>query len=44
MLIPREGSFLLAACGSLRIGCEPMAVTLAWNLIFGTSIERSATR
>jgi len=35
MLIPREGSLLLAACGSLRIACEPIAVNLAWNLIFG---------
>src|ERR1700681_2893085 len=35
MLIPREGSLLLAASGSLRIVCEPSAVNLAWNLIFG---------
>jgi hypothetical protein len=35
MLIPREGSLLLAASGSLRIACEPTAVNLAWNLIFG---------
>jgi hypothetical protein len=35
ILIPREGSLLLAACGSLRIACEPIAVNLAWNLIFG---------
>src|SRR6266566_2339460 len=34
MLIPREGSLLLAASGSLRIVCEPIAVNLAWNLIF----------
>lgn len=35
MLIPREGSLLLAASGSLRIVREPMALNLAWNLIFG---------
>ena len=35
MLIPREGSLLLAASGSLRIVCEPIAINLAWNLIFG---------
>jgi hypothetical protein len=35
MLIPREGSLLLAASGSLRIVCEPTAVNLAWNWIFG---------
>jgi len=35
MLIPREGSLLLAASGSLRIVCEPTAVNLVWNLIFG---------
>src|SRR5262245_22062012 len=34
MLIPRDGSLLLAASGSLRIIREPTAVTLAWNLIF----------
>jgi hypothetical protein len=35
MVNPRERSLLLAASGSLRIGCAPIAVTLAWNLIFG---------
>src|SRR5437899_12374924 len=35
MLIPREGSLLLAACGSLRIACESIVVNVAWNLIFG---------
>jgi hypothetical protein len=29
ILIPREGSLLLAACGSLRIACEPIAVNFA---------------
>jgi hypothetical protein len=35
MLIPREGSLLLAASGSLTIVCEPTVVTVAWNLILG---------
>jgi hypothetical protein len=35
MLIPREGSLLLAGSGSLRIVCEPIGINLAWNLIFG---------
>jgi hypothetical protein len=35
MLIAREGSLLLAASGSLRIVCEPIAINLAWNLILG---------
>jgi hypothetical protein len=35
MLIPRDGSLLLAAFGSLSIVCEPIAVGLPWNLIFG---------
>jgi hypothetical protein len=35
MLMPREGSLLLAASGSLRIVCEASTVNLAWNLIFG---------
>jgi hypothetical protein len=34
-VIPREGSLLLAARGSRRIAWEPIAVTVAWNLIFG---------
>src|SRR5437667_9547944 len=40
MFIPREGSLRLAVFGTLRIGCEPIAVTVAWNLILG--IRRSA--
>jgi hypothetical protein len=39
MLMPREGSLLLAAFGSLSIVCEPIAVSLAWNLI--VDINRS---
>jgi hypothetical protein len=33
---------LLAACGSLRIACEPIAVNLAWNLIFGINHQTFA--
>ena len=40
MFIPREGSLRLAVFGTLRIGCEPIAITVAWNLILG--ICRSA--
>jgi hypothetical protein len=35
MLIPREGSLRLAAFGTLRMACAPIAVNLAWKLIFG---------
>jgi hypothetical protein len=35
IVIPREGSLLLAPCGSLRIACEPIVFNWAWNLIFG---------
>jgi hypothetical protein len=42
MLIPRDGSLLLAASGSLRIACEPTAVNLAWNLIFGINDQTFA--
>ena len=42
MLSPREGSLWLAAFGTLRIVCEPIAANLAWNLIFG--IYRSSVR
>jgi hypothetical protein len=38
MLNPREGSLLLAASGSLRIACEPIAVNLAWNLILDINV------
>jgi len=41
MLMPREGSLLLAAFGSLSIVCEPIALSLAWNLIVG--INRSTS-
>ena len=34
MLMPREGSLPLAAFGSLRITCEPIADNFAWNLTF----------
>jgi hypothetical protein len=40
MLIPREGSLRLAASGNLRIVCEPIAMSVALNLIFGISITR----
>jgi hypothetical protein len=35
MLMPRDGSWLLAAFGNLSIVCEPIAVSFAWNLIVG---------
>jgi len=38
--MPREGSFRLAAFGNLRIVCEPIVVSLAWNLIFGIGLSR----
>ena len=44
MLIPREGSLRLAASGSLRIVCEPSTVNLAWNLIFGITLQTCGRR
>ena len=39
MHIPREGSLLLAAPGSLRIVCVPIAVSWAVNLIVGIRVD-----
>lgn len=44
MLIPREGSLRLAASGSLRIVCEPSTVNVAWNLIFGITLQTCGRR
>ena len=40
--MPRERSLRLAAFGSLTIVCEPIAVSLAWNLMVDTWIKGSA--
>src|SRR5262245_35944841 len=35
MVMPREGSLLLGAFGNLTIVWEPIAVSVAWNLMDG---------